>query len=221
MVGEPRVDDARAELGAQVEREVREAHVVGDAAGDPDRGGAAAGALAVVLGVAPQLERHGDRVRAAAERRDRRIDAAAHRHERAGGIGGEPCVRADRPAERLVERVGGEVGGVELARGEPAERRGDLRGADPGDVQDGGSLDELDHGAARGDRGAAAARGEPHAFHPIALHGERDRDQVAADGAAGDPLVGVFGERVTVPREGEMVGEALVGHGTGRVDGVR
>ena len=62
MVGEPAVDDAGAELGAQVDREVRQAVAVGERAGAADGLGRAAAALAVVLGVGPELERDADDV---------------------------------------------------------------------------------------------------------------------------------------------------------------
>ena len=60
---QPRLDDPGPELVAQVQREVREAELVGERARAAHRGGRAARALAVVVGVRPQLERHRRRPR--------------------------------------------------------------------------------------------------------------------------------------------------------------
>ena len=95
VVGQPRLDDAGAELVAQVEGEVREAHAVGDGARPGHRAGRAARALGVVVGVAPQLEGDGRRPRPAAQRGDGGVDAAAHGHQRALGIDRRP--RRRRP----------------------------------------------------------------------------------------------------------------------------
>ena len=96
--GQERVDDARPELRAQVEREVRHAHPVRDRTGDPDRMRGAARRLGVVLRVGPQLERHGGGVIADQQRRDRGVHPAAHRHERAARVA--PPRRACAPPRR-------------------------------------------------------------------------------------------------------------------------
>ncbi len=83
-------------------------------------------ALAVVLGVGPQLERDADGLGAVAgdeQGGDGAVDAAAHRDERARGGRREPRLLARGPAERAVQRVGGELGGVALGGAEPAELR--------------------------------------------------------------------------------------------------
>ena len=82
MIGEPTVDDAGSELGAQVDREMRHAELVGELARAADGLCRTAAELAVVVGVRPQLERHGDcfLARLAYEqRRDGAVDATAHR----------------------------------------------------------------------------------------------------------------------------------------------
>ncbi len=140
MVVEKRRDDAGAELGAQVEREVRQAHPVRERTRVADRLRRAAGALAVVLLVGPQLERDGDRVAAVAagqQRDDRAVDAAGHRHQRPLLARGrrQRGLRADRRPERPRERVGDQLGGVELAGGEPAELPGEVVGAESRGVE--------------------------------------------------------------------------------------
>src|ERR1700679_1191637 len=57
MIGQPAIYHAGAELLAQVDREVREAHAMGDIARGAHRLRRAAAALAVVLRVSPPLER--------------------------------------------------------------------------------------------------------------------------------------------------------------------
>ena len=176
VIGQPRLDDAGAELVAQVEGEVRKAHAVGEGARAAHRAGRAARALGVVVGVAPELERHGRGGRPAAQRGDRRVDAAAHGHERAlridrrrvGGLG----IRHRAP-ERARERVGGELGRVELSGAQAAEGVGDRVGADARGVEDAGAAHELDGGAARGDGRAAARRLEAGVGHAVAV--DRDR----------------------------------------------
>ena len=72
VAGQERLDDAGAELRAQVEREVRQAHPVRDRAREPDRVRRAARRLGVVLRVGPQLERDRDRLAPARRRAARR-----------------------------------------------------------------------------------------------------------------------------------------------------
>ncbi len=146
VVGEERRHHALRERGAQVEREVRHAHTVRDRAREPDGVRRAARRLGVVGRIAPQLERDGDGLASGLlhkQRGDRRVDAAAHRHERARGVEqgrrsgrvkrrarGRRAARAesraggDGGAERHVQRVGRELGRVQLARAtaRPARR---------------------------------------------------------------------------------------------------
>ncbi len=159
--GQPPVDDARPELLAQVDREVRHAEAVGELAGAPHGVGRAAARLAVVLGIGPQLERARDRLAVARDeqRGDRAVNAAAHGDERAS-LGGSERGVARRGSEGAVERVGRELGGVELRSDQPAELLGDLAPADPGGVEQAAPPRERDGGAAGGLGGAAAARVE-------------------------------------------------------------
>jgi hypothetical protein len=66
VIGEERLDDAGAELLAQVEREVRQAHAVRHGAGQAHGVRRAARRLGVIVRIGPQLERHGDRLAAGA-----------------------------------------------------------------------------------------------------------------------------------------------------------
>ena len=163
VVGEPTVDDAGAELGAQVDREVRHAEAVGKLARAAHGLRRAAARLAVVLGVRPQLERDADGLGAVAgdeQRGDCTVDTAAHRDEHARRGRGEPRLLARGPAERAVQGIGGELGGVALGGAEPAELRFDLLGADPRGLEQRDAADQADGGAAGGDRRAAATRVE-------------------------------------------------------------
>ena len=104
-----------AELGAQVDREMRHPELVRELAGAAHGLGRAAAELAVVLGVRPQLEGHPDRLVAARrdqQRGDRAVDAATHRDQRALGSGG----KRRAPARRRRARG--------AARRRPARRRG-------------------------------------------------------------------------------------------------
>ena len=89
-----------------------------------------------------------------------------------------------------MERVGGQVGGVELARRQPAELGGDGVRAHARGVEHVRVLDQRDGGRA-GRRHRPAAGGlEARAHHPLAVDGEREADQVAAGGAARGAVMG-------------------------------
>ena len=130
VVGHPRVDDARAELVAQVERQVRQAHAVRERAGRAD------GADAEQHERSPSFS--GRATARASRRRPRRRPArrAAPRprcrrrrtSRRACGRRAARAAptRATAAPSAPAQRVGGEVGGVELARAQAAERGGDV-----------------------------------------------------------------------------------------------
>ena len=179
VVGQERIDDPGAELGPQVEREVRQPHLVRDAAGDPHRVGRAARSLAVVLRVRPQLERHRRGVLLHEQRRHRRVDPAAHRHQRRAPDPAPARRRRGRRRQRAVERVGGQVGGVELARRRRrarrrsrAGRRARRRARTRLDQRDGRRAGRRHRPAAGGVEAAAVTRSPSTRT--------RDADQVAA-----------------------------------------
>ena len=185
VAGQERVHHPGAELLAQVEREVRQAHPVRDRAREADGVGRAARRLGVVGRVGPQLERHGGRPLARPERGDGGVAAAAHGDERTSGIRRQRGARPGGGAERAVQRVGRQVRGVELARRQAAELGGDLVRADARGVEHGGALDQRDGGRAGRDRRAAAGGLEARPSHAVAIDAQRDAYQVAAGGAAG------------------------------------
>ena len=212
---EPRRHDARAELVAQVEREVRQAHAVRERARDAHGVRRAARRLGVVLRVGPQLERDRDDVAARAgaqQRRDGGVHPAAHGDERAPRVARQRRVGAGGGAERAVQRVGGQLGGVQLARREPAELGGDLVRADARGVEQARALDERDRGGAGG-RHRAAARGlEAGCGDAPALDPQGDRDEVAADSAAGGSDGAAGGPDALPLRKLKMLGEAFGAH---------
>ena len=150
--------------------------------GKPSR---CASARAPRTAAAEQLERDGDRLALGGERGDGRVDPAAHRDEGAVRVGVEPRVRAGGGAERAVQRVGGEVGRVELADAQAAELGGDRGAVDAGRLQQRRTLDELDRRARRGDRRAAAGGLESGVADPVLLDRHAQVDEVAAGRSAG------------------------------------
>ena len=101
VAGQERLDDARAELRPQVEREVREAHAVRDRRASRTASARAAGGGGVVLVVAPELQRHRDGVLADEQRGHGGVHAAAHRDEHAVRDRPAPtAVRAAAPSAR-------------------------------------------------------------------------------------------------------------------------
>ena len=183
-----RLDDAGAELVAEVEREMRKAELVGQPAREADGGRRTATPLAVVLGVRPQLERDGDRVAATAaqQRGDRAVDSAAHRHERARSADRprEGRSLADGGAERPVQRVRGQVGGVELRGAEAAELGRDRARPDSRRLEHIDVPGQLDDGAPRRRGGAAPLGVESDVAHAVAGDGQEDLDPVTARGSA-------------------------------------
>ena len=210
VLGQPGLHHAGAELVAQVEAEVCQAHPVGDRARDAHRVGRAARAIGIVGGIAPQLEGHCRRVRAAAQGGDGRVDAAAHGHQRALGIDGGGAVGGHRPPQGARERVGGELGRVELPGTQSAQRVGDGVRADARRLEDARPAHELDGGAARGDGRAAARRLEAGVGHAVAVDGDADAHEIAARGAAGRAVMD--GDAAAADRVQEVLFEALVGH---------
>ena len=124
IAGQERIDDTGAEVLAQIDGQVRDPHLMGDAAGEPHRLRRAAALFAVVGGVRPELERHREDLRPAPllEMCGRgAVDAAAHRNEHARGLAGarrleQGSTRHHGFPERPVQGVGGELGAVAADR---------------------------------------------------------------------------------------------------------
>ena len=160
VVGHPRLDHPGPELFAQVQREVGEPHPVGQRPCAAHGVGRAARALPVVLGVTPQLERHGHDLALRAQRGHRRVDPPAHGHERPLGAGATRALSA--PPRRALGRARRRRGRRRAAsRAEPAELGGGLRAAHAGGVEQRRAADELDRRAGRGDGRAAPAASKP------------------------------------------------------------
>ena len=190
VVGEERRDDAGGERRAQVEREVRQPHPVRDRAREPDGVRRAARRLGVV-----RRRRATARASRRPPRGPSRATSSAATAESTPpliatsvrrGSARQRAAGGHRRAERDVQRVGGQVGGVQLAGREPAELRRDLRRADPRGVE---------HRARRATSAttaepAATAAPQPDASKPgvgdaVAVDAQVDPDEVAAGGAAG------------------------------------
>ena len=120
------------------------------------------------------------------------------------------AVGGHRAAEGARERVGGQLGGVELARAQAAERVGDRVRAHARGVEDARAAHELDRRAARRDGGAAARGLEAGVDHAVALDGDADAHEVAARGAAGRAVM--RGDAAAADRMTQVLLEALVGH---------
>ena len=112
-----------------------------------------------------------------------------------------------------MQRVGREVGGVQLAGAETAERGGDLWRADPRGVEQSGALDELDGGARRGDHRPAAGGLESRRADALPLDREREAHEIATGGAPCNPVRGVADRAAAAAGAQQVILEALVGHG--------
>ena len=195
------LDHGVAKRLLQVERQVRQAQPVGQRPGADDRLRRAAASRPIRVPVGPQLQRHRDHLGAAAaleQRRDGGVDAAADRHQHAVCARrrvGEALARRGRGAERPVERVGGQLGGVAALRREPAQLGGNLRRPDPRRLQHAGALDRLGDRGARGHRRRAALGVEARRDHAASLDRERDADEVPARRASRGAAEGAVGRR--------------------------
>ena len=95
---------------------------------------------------------------------------------RAPSTGGASLAPAPgRRAEGPCERVGGELGGMDLGRAEAAEFLGDRRRPDPRRVQQVHTADERHRRAPGRRRGATPVGVEPGVGDPFAVGGERER----------------------------------------------
>ena len=174
--------------------------------------GRAARALGVVLHVGPQLDGHRDHVAArlgAEQRHDGRVDAAAHGHERAAGHPRRASVGPGRGPERAVQRVGGQLGRVQLARAQAAELVGDIVHAHARGLEQRAAAHERDHRRPRGLRGAAPGRVEARVGHAVAVDRHRDPHQVAARRAAGGAVVAAARAVPAALRRGEVMLESV------------
>ena len=143
------------------------------------------------------------------QRGDSRVDAAAHRHQRAVSTRRHRRVGARRGAERAVQRVGGQVGGVELAGRQPAQLGGDLVRADACRVEHVRALDQRHDRRAGGGHGAAARGLEAGGGHALAVDPQRDADEVTAGGAAGAAVVSAGRARAAPGGMLEVLAEGL------------
>ena len=161
---EEAVHDLGAEALAQVEREVRDAHAMGELARAAHGLRRAAALLAVGAGVGPQLERDRHDLVAGVERELSRGGGVDARRSWRRACGGGLASTRDGPvlrrgAERAVERVGRELGGVALRRASARRaRRATSSASERHASRKRPSLDALDDGARRGRECAAAAR---------------------------------------------------------------
>src|SRR5262249_6920296 len=115
VAADERPDHRAPELLAQIERDVRNAERVAGRPRGKDRLGRAAGALGVrPLRVAPEPQRHAGRVPGLAQKRDRAVDAAAHRDRDATRLRRGAEDRPDRVRKRVErELVTADGGGLE------------------------------------------------------------------------------------------------------------
>ena len=113
--------------------------------------------------------------------------------------------RLGRGAERPVQRVRGQRGGVALGRDEAAERAAHVLGGDAGRVQEGAALHELHDRASGRPRRAAALRVETGLDDAVALDPDGHAQEVPAGCAAGRSGVSRIGQRAEPAGGVEMV----------------
>ena len=217
MVGQPVIDHARAELRAQVDRQMGHAHAVGQRARAANRLRRAAAQIAIVFGIGPQLERHPDGLRARPSRRAARPPRCRHRRSCATSIRSQAgasvaCSRAAAPSARCSASAASSAA-WRLAGLRPTELRRDLLGADPRRAEQRSAPQEPDRRAARRDGRATAAGVETGVRDPpvcaVGVDGDRDADQIAARRPAGGARAGALGQMTPTERSFEMMGQVV------------
>ena len=203
---------------------MRHAHLVRDRAGEPDGVRRAAGRLGVVLLVAPELDRDRDGVAPRArdqQRGDRRVDAAAHRDERAPRIDATAAPPDARPSARCSASEARSAA-CSLPGESPPSSSAIARVPTRAASSSSSPADQRHGRAAPAAVRSAAARGvEAGLDDAIAVHAHGDADQVPADRAPG-VAVEAPGKHDAAPHgRGEVFGEALAVHGPPSLGGVR
>ena len=106
-----------------------------------------------------------------------------------------------------MKSVGRQLGRVALRSHQAAQGIGHVVDRDPRGVGHRGALEQLDRGAARCPRRAAAVGVEAGLGDPVALDPDRDADQITAGRAPGRAGVRPAGQGAEAARGGEVVFE--------------
>jgi hypothetical protein len=111
-----------------------------------------------------------------------------------------------------MQRIRGQIRGVQLARREPAQLRGDRGNPHARGVKHRRTGDQRDRRRARGRQSAAAGSIERRLDDPRAFHAHGHSDQVPTERATRGP-VEASGKHNAAPHgRGEVFGEALAVH---------
>ena len=213
VVVEPRLHDAGAERVAQVDREVRDAHAVRERARRAHGAGRAARALGVVLGVAPELERHGRDLEpslssAATALSTPPLIATSTRSAARRQRGLRHGRRAQRPCSASAARSAA----CSLPALRPPSSAATSALPTRAASSSGAPRDEIDARAGGRRQRAAARRVEARVDDRLALDAHVDPHEVAADRAAGAAGMAVRDRVAAADRMVQVLGEALVGH---------
>ena len=144
--------------------------------------------------------------------RDSAIDASAHRDQHAACACWKLSVGCNSASKRAGQRVGGQLGGVNLAGAEPSELLADIGRADLRCLQHRYAINKFDGGASCS-AGSAATRSSKSRFDdPLALNSDCDPYEVAAGRAPGHAAVRAW-RHISLPaRVAQMVLKTLVSH---------
>ena len=214
---EPAVDDAGAELLAQVDREVGQPEAVCERASAADGLRGAAAALAVVLGVGPQLQGDRDDLLAGArgeQRGDGGVDPAAHRDEgalrarararRARGRAAPSARCSASAASSAAWRLAG-LQAAELVRRSHRRRR--ARRSSRGAPRTSATA-ALPAAIAAPQPEASKPASRDHALGAAGLKRQREAHEIAAGGPTGGAGEGVRGGVSAPGRAIQVSGEA-------------
>lgn len=176
----------------------------------------AAASFSVVLLVAPKLERDGNRrlvtALSAEMGRDSAVNASAHRDQHAACACWQLSVGCNRATERAGQRVGSQLGGVNLAGAQPSELSADIGRAYLRCIQHRYAINKFDGGACCSAGSAATRRRKGRFDDPRALNSDCDPYEVAAGCAPGHAAVRAW-RHISLPaRVAQMVLKTLVSH---------
>jgi hypothetical protein len=145
-------------------------------------------------------------------RRDGAVDATAHRNQDAAWCLVQPRARGDGAAESPSQRVGRQLGGVDLPGAKATQLRGNVGCPNLRRLEHGRTGNQTNRSACRSAGSAAAGSCKARIGNAVALNADRNPHQISADSSPGDAVVSAFGNLSLPARVTQMILKALVSH---------
>jgi hypothetical protein len=145
-------------------------------------------------------------------RRDGAVDATAHRNQDAAWRIVQLRAGGDGAAESPGQRVGRQLGGVDLPGAKATQRRGNVGCPNLRRLQHGRAGNQTNRSARRSAGSAAAGGRKARVGNTVALDANRNSNQIPAESSPGHAAVSAFGNLSLPARVTQMILKALVSH---------